>query len=109
MAGNAASMDTAGTSQVLDSLAEAGTALLRSWTQGKSSIAALEGRLGKGIMGTTFMAAYKARAISLDPVAQALAAEPLKLAGTGRKSVADYQLADEIARDSFQHITKPGN
>lgn len=94
-------METDATTQVMAALAKAGTAILKGWTQSRQTIAGMEGRLGQGPMGQAFMAAYKPAANGLDPQVQSCAAAPLALADAGHRSAADYELADEIARDSF--------
>ncbi|MEC3982640.1 hypothetical protein [Amycolatopsis sp. H20-H5] len=104
MAGNEFNMETTDTARAMSSLDAAGSQLTQGWSAAQAEIGGLDGQLGKGPLGTAFMASYRPQATALSQSAEKITPVPAQLAAAGQQSVSEYEKTHGRARDAFSAL-----
>lgn len=100
-----AHMETAAVEREMSRLGAAGQDAATAWSSAAATIAGLEGRLGRGVLGQAFMGRYRAGAEQVAREVGRHLTMPTELAGAGLASTADYARADQAGRAGFEGLS----
>jgi hypothetical protein len=98
-------METVPAAQATQNLGQISASLSQAWSTAQSTIASLEGQLGKDELGQAFLAKYRKPIPAINDTVKRDVDGSQRLATAGQQSIKDYQQADQSVRQEFEGIT----